>query len=171
MSRLHFVERFSPNLVQVLVLILELFLLILRHIMRNLLPWGCPDLIKAILWNGLQLFKLNVFIEQEAVSEPCAFSNLRLNKDVTIELVNDLLADKKAKSNALGVHLLSALKVTKHFEQLLLIFVGDACSRVKHCDNNLVLSLRCKCFSISLFVLVHPLFLSIRLLIRLWLFC
>ena len=139
--------------------------------MRYLLLCWCPDLIKIILWNGLQLFELNIFIEQEAISEPCTFSNLRLNKNVTIELVNDLLADEKAESDTLGIHLLSAFEVTKHFEQLFLIFVGDTCSCVKHCNNNLVLSLRSKCFPISLFVFVHSLFLSFRLLLHLWLFC
>ena len=76
-------------------------------------------------------------VQQEAEGKPCSFIHLGLNKDISIELAHDLLADEETKTNSLSVHLLCALQATKHFEQLLLIFFRDPCSCVKHCDHNL----------------------------------
>ena len=48
------------------------------------------------LINNFELLLLYIFIEQETICESGSFSDLRLNKDISVELVDNLLADEQA---------------------------------------------------------------------------
>ena len=59
----------------------------------------------------------------------------RVNTQSSVELLHKLLANHKAQSDPLGVHLRSTLKLAEFSEKLLLLLLLDAKPSILHVNN------------------------------------
>ena len=62
----------------------------------------------------------------------------RFHTNLTVEFLDYLFTDVKAKSDALRIHLLSAVQEAKHLKQLFLVILTDSDSRVLNLNLQLV---------------------------------
>lgn len=75
-----------------------------------------------------------LFIKDEQEDEGGALTPFGNAGDVTAELLDDLLADMKSKTDTLGVQLFCILKKAKQFEELALILLLDTNAVINDLD-------------------------------------
>jgi hypothetical protein len=80
--------------------------------------------------DNVVLQELLLVLKLHREDEGAAFPYFRLHRDVSAELVNDLLRDSETKADTLGVHCLGIINKAEELEKLLLVSLTDSHSIV-----------------------------------------